>query len=978
VTLSGSQSVISTTDGNGNYVFVNVTEAGNYTVTPSRTSYQFNPPNVVFNNLLSDQTANFTGTLVTVSISGRVKDPNNAGVAGVTVTLSGATTAVAQTDNFGAYSFLNVAAFANYSVKASNPNFTFLPPRADITNISANQIVDFTAAPQPSPSPTPPLDDDFANAQRNPDKFQFGSLSTDPTAFDPLVSVRQQHGHLEIAPRSDAFGTHYNGYTTVSAVDVNTSTPSVEVLQTAAGAETLFSLGSGGNNNFGFLVQPAAAPTTAKPRVLIPADATALLIFQVTINGQLTALSIPYDPVAHRFWRFRYDPAANAILFETSPDNTTWTVQHSVVLQKAVGPMAVELSAGTGSATTNPGTAVFDNFHLGDRFNISGKVMTSANSPVSGVTVSLTGSFARTSLTDGNGNYLFSQLDAGANYTLTPILSGYAFSPLNQVFNSLAANQKADFVAAAASPTPSPTPGVPTAAGGNVTVQTGGVQINFAQVTAAGLTNITAVSPATMGPLPDGYFLLTSSAAFDITTTANYLPPVDVCFTVPTVTDAALFGSLGVLHNEGGRLIDRTTSRNFSSKRVCARVNSLSPFVIVERTTLQYLGSSYSGAENAGSVGITVARLGHLSTSATVDFQTADGTAEQRSDYTAGAGTITFGAGETTKTFEILVTDDLFVEGNETLTVSLSNATGGIISGPVTVMVTITDNDPTPAAMNPLDNSDAQFFVREHYSDFLSRAPDPGGLGFWTGTITQCGSDQTCLRNKRIDVSNAFFYELEYQQTGAYVFRLYRGAFGNHQPFPNPFTDPNHPNEEKKLPSYAAFTLDRARVVGGANLSQGQIDLANAFVRRPEFIARYPASLATAGQFVDALLGMIQSNMGVDLSAQRTTLISLYNSGGRGAVLYRLADDNAQANPIDNRPLIDAEYNRAFVATQYFGYLRRDADIEGFLFWLGQVSNAALRDVARQHAMVCSFITSTEYQQRFGPLATHNNAECPR
>jgi hypothetical protein len=93
--------------------------------------------------------------------------------------------------------------------------------------------------------------------------------------------------------------------------------------------------------------------------------------------------------------------------------------------------------------------------------------------------------------------------------------------------------------------------------------------------------------------------------------------------------------------------------------------------------------------------------------------------------------------------------------------------------------------------------------------------------------------------------------------------------------------------------------------------------------------------------------------------------------------MYRLADDNAQTNPVNNRAFIDEEYNRAFVATQYFGYLRRDPDIGGFLFWLGQVSSAPLRDVPKQHAMVCAFITSAEYQQRFSSVVTHSNAECP-
>jgi hypothetical protein len=93
-------------------------------------------------------------------------------------------------------------------------------------------------------------------------------------------------------------------------------------------------------------------------------------------------------------------------------------------------------------------------------------------------------------------------------------------------------------------------------------------------------------------------------------------------------------------------------------------------------------------------------------------------------------------------------------------------------------------------------------------------------------------------------------------------------------------------------------------------------------------------------------------------------------------VLYRLADDNVQTNPITNRAFIDAEYNRAFVTTQYFGYLRRDADIGGFLFWLGQVNGGSPRDTAKQHAMVCSFITSVEYQQRFSSVVTHSNADC--
>jgi hypothetical protein len=173
------------------------------------------------------------------------------------------------------------------------------------------------------------------------------------------------------------------------------------------------------------------------------------------------------------------------------------------------------------------------------------------------------------------------------------------------------------------------------------------------------------------------------------------------------------------------------------------------------------------------------------------------------------------------------------------------------------------------------------------------------------------------------------------------------------------------------------FAQDRAMVPGGANLAQAQLALANAFVQRPAFISKYPASLATADQFVDAVLATMTS-IGVSLTGERSNLITLYNSLGRGGVMYRLADDNVATNPINNRAFIDAEYNRAFVYTQYSGYLRRDSDIPGFVFWLNQVNSGPLRDTTKQHAMVCSFVTSSEYQQRFSTVVSHNNTECPQ
>jgi len=57
-----------------------------------------------------------------------------------------------------------------------------------------------------------------------------------------------------------------------------------------------------------------------------------------------------------------------------------------------------------------------------------------------------------------------------------------------------------------------------------------------------------------------------------------------------------------------------------------------------------------------------------------------------------------------------------------------------------------------------------RFFVAQHYRDFLEREGDTAGLDYWTSHITACGSNATCLDQKRIDVSRAFWYASEFLQ----------------------------------------------------------------------------------------------------------------------------------------------------------------------------------------------------------------------
>ncbi|MGI9168208.1 MAG: DUF4214 domain-containing protein, partial [Pyrinomonadaceae bacterium] len=68
-----------------------------------------------------------------------------------------------------------------------------------------------------------------------------------------------------------------------------------------------------------------------------------------------------------------------------------------------------------------------------------------------------------------------------------------------------------------------------------------------------------------------------------------------------------------------------------------------------------------------------------------------------------------------------------------------------------------------------------------------------------------------------------------------------------------------------------------------------------------------------------------------------------------------------------------SQYNPAFVLLQYFGYLRRDVDQGGYDFWLDVVNKRAPNNY---RGMVCAFLTSTEYQHRFGSVVTRSNADC--
>ncbi len=101
-----------------------------------------------------------------------------------------------------------------------------------------------------------------------------------------------------------------------------------------------------------------------------------------------------------------------------------------------------------------------------------------------------------------------------------------------------------------------------------------------------------------------------------------------------------------------------------------------------------------SGTTNAV---FTVTLSTPMTTTATVKYATVNGTATAGSDYAATSGTLTFSAGQTSKTITVVIKGDTSVEPNETFAVQLSSPTKAILAN-ATGTCTILNDDGTTAA----------------------------------------------------------------------------------------------------------------------------------------------------------------------------------------------------------------------------------------------------------------------------------------
>ena len=110
-----------------------------------------------------------------------------------------------------------------------------------------------------------------------------------------------------------------------------------------------------------------------------------------------------------------------------------------------------------------------------------------------------------------------------------------------------------------------------------------------------------------------------------------------------------------------------------------AATSDVAHLTVLLPPTLRFSTASYTVAEWAGTVSLTVWRLYDTNTPVSVDFATADGSAKAGLDYTATNGTLVFAAGVTNRTFTVPILNDGLVEATETFRVTLSNPTNAVL-----------------------------------------------------------------------------------------------------------------------------------------------------------------------------------------------------------------------------------------------------------------------------------------------------------
>lgn len=118
---------------------------------------------------------------------------------------------------------------------------------------------------------------------------------------------------------------------------------------------------------------------------------------------------------------------------------------------------------------------------------------------------------------------------------------------------------------------------------------------------------------------------------------------------------------------------------------------------------LRFSAATYSSSEGGGPATVTVSRIEGDDGPASIQWASAAGTATAGSDFTAASGTLNWADGDdANKSFQVAILNDTADEPNETVNLTLSNATGAALDTTRrTAVLTIVDNDDSGGGQAP-------------------------------------------------------------------------------------------------------------------------------------------------------------------------------------------------------------------------------------------------------------------------------------
>lgn len=152
--------------------------------------------------------------------------------------------------------------------------------------------------------------------------------------------------------------------------------------------------------------------------------------------------------------------------------------------------------------------------------------------------------------------------------------------------------------------------------------------------------------------------------------------------------------------------------------------------------SLRLTASVANVAEDAAGLAVTVERAGGSSGTASVLWQTTDGSATAGSDYVAASGELTWADGDASdQTIDLSISDDALVEGDETFTLALSDATGAALGTPSTITISIVDDEEQPNQAPVAEDADIDTTVDTPVDIQLAMDDPDGGPGPYSYVI---------------------------------------------------------------------------------------------------------------------------------------------------------------------------------------------------------------------------------------------------